>query len=91
MAPPSTSALTAPLGVGGASGATLGNQSKRKKVALAPGCSPLDWARLKSTTDLRVSQPSMTPAAAVPPIDTCLPFFPSAPALYRAASPPCKE
>lgn len=26
----------------------------RKKVALAPGCSPLDWARLKSTTDLRV-------------------------------------
>ncbi|WFD38158.1 cytochrome-b5 reductase [Malassezia japonica] len=25
----------------------------RKKVALAPGCSPLDWARLKSTTDLR--------------------------------------
>ena len=26
----------------------------RKKVALEPGCSPLDWARLKSTTDLRV-------------------------------------
>jgi len=26
----------------------------RKKVALAPGCSPLDWARLKSIKDLRV-------------------------------------
>ncbi|WFD32995.1 cytochrome-b5 reductase [Malassezia sp. CBS 17886] len=25
----------------------------RKKVALAPGCSPLDWARLTSTEDLR--------------------------------------
>ena len=25
----------------------------RKKVALAPGCSPLDWARLKNSTDLR--------------------------------------
>jgi len=26
---------------------------RRTKVALAPGCSALDWARLKSTEDLR--------------------------------------
>ncbi|EPQ28489.1 uncharacterized protein PFL1_03792 [Pseudozyma flocculosa PF-1] len=52
--PPSTSALSAPPGVGGASGATLNKgEKKRKKVALAPGCSPLDWARLKNSTDLR--------------------------------------
>ncbi|SPO31103.1 uncharacterized protein UTRI_05255_B [Ustilago trichophora] len=50
-APPSTSALTAPVGVGGASGVKGGKS--RKKVALAPGCSPLDWARLKNSTDLR--------------------------------------
>lgn len=24
---------------------------KRQKVALAPGCSPLDWARVKSSGD----------------------------------------
>lgn len=53
FAPPSTSALTAPAGVGGASGINAGTDKKRKKVALAPGCSPLDWARLKNTTDLR--------------------------------------
>ncbi|PWY98060.1 cytochrome b5 [Testicularia cyperi] len=52
LAPPSTSALTAPVGVGGASG-MQGAETKRKKVALAPGCSPLDWARLKNSTDLR--------------------------------------
>ena len=52
-APPSTSALTAPLGVGGASGVQGDAGKKRKKVALAPGCSPLDWARLKNSTDLR--------------------------------------
>ncbi|SJX64686.1 uncharacterized protein SRS1_15502 [Sporisorium reilianum f. sp. reilianum] len=52
-APPSTSALTAPAGVGGASGAKLAGGKSRKKVALAPGCSPLDWARLKNSTDLR--------------------------------------
>lgn len=51
--PPSTSALTAPAGVGGASGINTGTEKKRKKVALAPGCSPLDWARLKNSTDLR--------------------------------------
>ncbi|PWN39930.1 cytochrome b5 [Ceraceosorus guamensis] len=77
-APPRTSALTAPPGVGGASGARLGggggggagagNSSLavggassgsgsgsetgggiRRKVALAPGCSALDWAREKSS------------------------------------------
>ncbi|PWN47682.1 cytochrome b5 [Violaceomyces palustris] len=53
MLPPSTNSSTAPQGVGGASGASLGKDSKRKKVALAPGCSPLDWARLKNSTDLR--------------------------------------
>lgn len=52
-APPSTSALTAPAGVGGASGALSQSGKSRKKVALAPGCSPLDWARLKNSTDLR--------------------------------------
>lgn len=52
-APPSTSALTAPAGVGGASGAKASGGKSRKKVALAPGCSPLDWARLKNSTDLR--------------------------------------
>ncbi|KAN0062606.1 hypothetical protein ACQY0O_005139 [Thecaphora frezii] len=52
--PPTTTAASAPPGVGGASGASLAGQGgKRKKVALAPGCSPLDWARLKSSTDLR--------------------------------------
>lgn len=51
--PPSTSALTAPAGVGGASGMSASTEKKRKKVALAPGCSPLDWARLKNSTDLR--------------------------------------
>lgn len=30
------------------------NKPGRNKVALEPGCSPLDWARIKSTTDLRV-------------------------------------
>ncbi|KAI3626607.1 hypothetical protein CBS9595_001968 [Malassezia furfur] len=29
------------------------NNSGRKKVALEPGCSPLDWARIKNSTDLR--------------------------------------
>ncbi|EST08855.1 Cytochrome b5-like heme/steroid binding domain protein [Kalmanozyma brasiliensis GHG001] len=52
-APPSTSALTAPAGIGGASGAKALGGKSRKKVALAPGCSPLDWARLKNSTDLR--------------------------------------
>lgn len=52
-APPSTSALTAPVGVGGASGVQGAGGKRRKKVALAPGCSPLDWARLKNSTDLR--------------------------------------
>lgn len=52
-APPSTSALTAPAGVGGASGVKGAGGKSRKKVALAPGCSPLDWARLKNSTDLR--------------------------------------
>ena len=52
-APPSTSALTAPVGVGGASGVKGAEGKRRKKVALAPGCSPLDWARLKNSSDLR--------------------------------------
>lgn len=52
-APPSTSALTAPAGVGGAPGVNTVGGKNRKKVALAPGCSPLDWARLKKSTDLR--------------------------------------
>ncbi|WFC98792.1 cytochrome-b5 reductase [Malassezia yamatoensis] len=30
------------------------NVPGRNKVALQPGCSPLDWARIKNTTDLRV-------------------------------------
>ena len=30
------------------------NNPGRKKVALEPGCSPLDWARIKNSTDLRV-------------------------------------
>lgn len=64
--PPSTSALTAPAGVGGASGAqlrappslssngdiqTLPSEiaPKRRKVILGPGCSALDWARLKTS------------------------------------------
>lgn len=61
--PPSTSARTAPAGIGGASGAHIGGSSasatvktlpseiapKRRKVILGPGCSALDWARLKST------------------------------------------
>lgn len=52
-APLSTTSLTAPAGVGGASGAKSSSGKSRKKVALAPGCSPLDWARLKKSTDLR--------------------------------------
>lgn len=63
MVPPSTSSKTAPPGVGGASGARLGGGGSmlgvpketgggaRKKVVLQPGCSPLDWARLKSSGD----------------------------------------
>jgi hypothetical protein len=61
--PPSTSARTAPAGIGGASGAQIGGSStsttvktlpseiapKRRKVILGPGCSALDWAKLKST------------------------------------------
>jgi hypothetical protein len=60
--PPSTSSLTAPAGIGGASGARIGGiptstvktlpseiAPKRRKVILGPGCSALDWARLKST------------------------------------------
>lgn len=35
-------------------------QRPRQKVVLAPGFSPLDWARLKSSgTDLRVSNPPL--------------------------------
>ncbi|PWN93812.1 cytochrome b5 [Acaromyces ingoldii] len=63
MVPPSTSSKTAPPGVGGASGARLGGGGSmlgvpketgggaRRKVVLQPGCSPLDWARLKSSGD----------------------------------------
>lgn len=57
MPPPSTSRLTAPPGVGGAPpppSQTLipgETSSKRKKVVLAPGRSPLDWARVKSSND----------------------------------------
>lgn len=58
--PPSTSAKTAPAGVGGASGARVGGSEglgtlpseiapRRHKVILGPGCSALDWARLKSS------------------------------------------
>jgi cytochrome b involved in lipid metabolism len=61
--PPSTSAKTAPAGIGGASGARIGGTPasssvktlpseiapKRRKVILGPGCSALDWARLKSS------------------------------------------
>ena len=60
--PPSTSARTAPTGIGGASGAVVGGGGgkdvktlpseiapKRRKVILGPGCSALDWARLKSS------------------------------------------
>jgi hypothetical protein len=66
--PPSTSARTAPAGIGGASGAVVGGSSSstaksidgdvetfpseiaptRRKVALGPGCSAMDWARIKS-------------------------------------------
>lgn len=71
LVPPRTTALTAPPGVGGASGANLRTNAisagsglglpggppkkERKKVALAPGCSPLDWAKMKKEQDLRVS------------------------------------
>ncbi|CAO1621295.1 unnamed protein product [Sympodiomycopsis kandeliae] len=55
MPPPSTSRLTAPAGVGGApSPQTLipgETTSKRKKVVLAPGRSPLDWARVKASNN----------------------------------------
>ncbi|UZJ55012.1 hypothetical protein CBS101457_004332 [Exobasidium rhododendri] len=69
--PPSTSSLTAPAGIGGASGAIVGggrtNSSKgteiqtlpseiapsRRKVILGPGCSALDWARMKSSIPSR--------------------------------------
>lgn len=36
------------------------NNSGRKKVALEPGCSPLDWARIKNSTDLRVRAAQLT-------------------------------
>lgn len=65
LLPPSTSRLTAPVGVGGATDATLlptsrqhesliaaataASSRKRNKVVLRPGHSPLDWARLKNT------------------------------------------
>lgn len=65
--PPSTTSLTAPAGIGGASGARIGGTvnkdglqtlpseiaPKRRKVILGPGCSALDWARLKSTIPSR--------------------------------------
>lgn len=70
--PPSTSAKTAPAGIGGASGAQIGGVKvrdddseggretipseiapKRKKVVLGPGCSALDWARVKTTISFR--------------------------------------
>ncbi|KAL4399763.1 cytochrome-b5 reductase [Malassezia pachydermatis] len=57
LRPPATSRL-APTGMSSlrmpmAAGASLNPPAGRKKVVLEPGCSPLDWARLKSTTDLR--------------------------------------
>lgn len=67
--PPSTSAQTAPAGIGGAAGARIGGTPskndnsvktlpseiapKRRKVVLGPGCSALDWARLKASIPSR--------------------------------------
>ncbi|KAK0552971.1 hypothetical protein OC846_002694 [Tilletia horrida] len=50
--PPAPSSSSSGLAPGQAR-AEMPTGKKRTKVALAPGCSALDWARLKSTSDLR--------------------------------------